>query len=299
MVVPRPDRGLVVLTGPQRVWFLQNTVTADLDALDDGRWTDSCFLTPKGKVVAHFRAGKLGERVVLDVDPPGTADLIGWFTRYRFRTQVEIQDASSGAFTVIGAGAHEPSTGAAGRVDDSPAGLRFFDTLGPHETVDVHAGTEPQDIAHLPVADPRLYEVLRVEAGAGRFGTDYGPETLPQEAGLTLAVSVTKGCYVGQEVMARLHFRGHVNRVLRKLTFNQPVTAGEQLLHDGRPVGRVTSSVVSPGQGPIGIGMVRVDVPDGTALQVPGAGPAVVGPIPEGTKVAAGPPQGAGPPQNV
>ncbi len=290
VVVARPEQGLVVLTGPQRVWFLQNTVTADLDAIESGTWTHSCFLTPKGKVVAHFRAGKLAERVVLDVDPPGTQDLIGWFTRYRFRTQVEVTDASSGCFTVIGPRTGESSQLPSRQVEEMEGEVRFIGDLGPHRLTDIHSQQPPPETDELPFASRQLYEVLRVEAGVGKFGTDYGPETLPQEAGLIFAVSVQKGCYVGQEVMARLHFRGHVNRVLRKLAFDGEVPVGAALLHDGRPVGRVSSSVVSPGRGPIGLGMVRVDVPAGEGLQVESGGSAVVGAVPAGTKVAAGPP---------
>jgi folate-binding Fe-S cluster repair protein YgfZ len=99
-------------------------------------------------------------------------------------------------------------------------------------------------------------------------------------------VSVEKGCYVGQETIARIHFRGHVNRVLRTLEFtDQLPAAGTKLFWNGGPAGTVKSTVVSPGRGPIGLGLVRVEPPAGAALDVDGGGQATVGPVPEGTKI--------------
>jgi folate-binding protein YgfZ len=265
------DQGLLRLTGPQRVWFLQNTVTNDVESVPSERWVASCFLDLKGKVVAHFRVGVLDEEIWLDVDPPGLAPLADWFTRNRFRTKVEIEVVERACHTVLG-----PLAGGDGAVTAQPA---FGFRLGDIPAADVFA-----DAPALPVAGGDVYEILRVEAGIGRFGVDYGPDTLPQEAGLTPIVSVTKGCYVGQEVMARLHFRGHVNRTLRKLRFDAPVEPGATLERDGSRVGTVTSSVVSPREGPIGIGMVRVEVDEGDALDAQGAS-ALPGPLPDGTKV--------------
>src|SRR5687768_17745095 len=104
-------RGLLRLTGPQATWFLGQTVTDDIDAATEGRWTASCFLTPKGKVVAHFRAGRMSDdHVLLDVDEPGTEPLLDWFTRYRFRTKVEFEDLSGDVTTVVGLRVLEPGT---------------------------------------------------------------------------------------------------------------------------------------------------------------------------------------------
>jgi folate-binding protein YgfZ len=147
----------------------------------------------------------------------------------------------------------------------------------------VAAGAVPLGLA--------AWEVARVEAGRPEWGLDMDDATLPQEANLDElhAISYTKGCYTGQEVVARIHFRGHVNRVLRTLHFDHALPdAGAKLLWDGRPVGSVTSAVNSPGRGAIGLGIVRVEAPDGARLEVEGGAAAVVGPIPEGTKVKVG-----------
>lgn len=123
----------------------------------------------------------------------------------------------------------------------------------------------------LDFADPAAVEVARVEAGLPRFGTDMDGETIPQEANLdTLgAISFNKGCYTGQEVVARIHFRGHVNRHLRWLTASEPLPIGG-VVHDaaGKEVGDVRSSVVSPSRGPLALAMVRREIEPGSEVQV-------------------------------
>jgi tRNA-modifying protein YgfZ len=214
VVIPRPDRGLLRLTGPQRIWFLENTVTNQIEGTAEGRWVETCFLDLKGKVLAHFRVGVLPEHGWLDVDPPGTADLVDWFVRYRFRTKVEIEDLSPGCFTVVGPAASELA--ADGEVRQTDGAVVFGGRLGALAIADVHAPELPEGAASLPRAGEELWDVLRLEHGIGRFGVDYGPTTLPQEAGLVPVVSVTKGCYVGQEVMARLWGQGECVRLVEQ-----------------------------------------------------------------------------------
>lgn len=284
VVVARADRGLVRLTGPQRVWFLQNTITADVEDAASGTWVESCFLEPKGHVIAHMRVGLAEDEVWLDVDPPA-AELVDWFVRYRFRTKVELEDASSGSFTVLGPPAARLA--GAGELRAHVDAVIFGDRLGNLPVAEVHAAARPEEIAGLETAPDSLYEIFRIEAGVGRFGVDYDSRTLPQEAGLTRVVSVEKGCYVGQEVVARLHFRGHVNKVLRPLTLEgaADVPVGRALLLDGKPVGKITSAAVSPERGPVALATVRVEPEEGTSLEIEGGGLAVLGPVPAGTKV--------------
>lgn len=273
-----PSRRLVRLTGPQRIWFLQNTVTADVDNVDEGRWVESCFLDPKGRVQAHFRVGIREEEVWLDVAPDADR-LAQWFQTYRFRTKVEIETVTRRTFTVLGPEAR----------DVAPEGvvsgdLAFGYSLGDVPAVDVHTEEEPSGRQ----APADLYDIFRIEAGLGAFGIDFGERDLPQEAGLTRAVSVEKGCYVGQETIARIHFRGHINKVLRPLRFDGEAGVGAELSLDGASVGRVTSVARSPRVGYVGIGMVRVEPPEGAHLSLPDGGTATIGPVPEGTKVKTG-----------
>lgn len=286
VVVDRPGRGLIRLTGEQRVWFLQNTVTSDVEAIAPGAWAWSLFLDHKGHVLARFRVGVLDDAIWLDVDPPATSDLVDWFVRYRFRTKVEIEDRTTAAHAVVGPGA--AGVAAAGAIVERDGAIVFGDVLGDVPVADVHASEAPVWLAELPAGDAGLIDVLRVEAGVGAFGVDYGPDTLPQEAALASVVSVTKGCYVGQEVMSRLHFRGHVNRSVRSLRLVgvEPEAAiGRDLRQDGKVVGRVTSAVTSPSDGPIALGIVRMEVEPEAEVELDG-GTAVVGPVPDGTTTA-------------
>ncbi len=285
-----PSARLVRLTGPQRIWFLQNTITTDVEGVDAGRWVESFLLEPKGKVFAHFRVGILSDEIWLDVDS-SAPELADRLQSMRFRTKVEIEWLERTRSTVVGP--ESGTFGASGETKLDPASLSFGSTIGDIPVVDVHerdagAVTALDDV---PIAHPDLYEILRVEGAVPAFGVDYGTENLPQEAGLTLAVSVEKGCYIGQETIARIHFRGHINKVVRPLTLDgvDPRSAvGRDLALDGRKVGRITSAVQAPGKGPIGLGMVSVDPTDGSALEIEGGGKAVVGAIPAGTKIKSG-----------
>ena len=225
----------------------------------------------------------LGDDVWIDIDPP-TTDLVEWFTKYRFRTKVDIEDRSGTVRTFAGQDA--ASLTADGDVRALEDAVVFGAALGDVPIAIVH-GDVPIDAT--PASDDEL-ELLRIEAGVPRFGVDYTTDNLPQEAGLTHIVPVDRGCYVGQETVARIHFRGHVNRVVRTLSF-EDVSAddlvGRALSLDEQRVGVVTSAIASPRRGVVGIGMVRVEPPAGAAVEVESGGTAVLGPVPEGTKVKA------------
>ncbi len=284
-----PSADLVRLTGSQRIWFLQNTITTDVEGVDAGRWVESFLLEPKGKVFAYFRVGILTDAVWLE--SRSAPDLCEQLLSMRFRTKVEIESVERARSTVLGPGSR--IFGSPGETTLDPTSLSFGATLGDVPTVDVYEGDAGalSALDDVPIAHPYLYEILRVEAAVPAFGVDYGTDNLPQEAGLTRAVSVEKGCYIGQETIARIHFRGHINKVVRPLTLDgvdPSSSVGHDLTLDGRKVGRITSAVESPTRGPIGLGMVGVDPTDGTALEIEGGGSAVVGAIPAGTKIKSG-----------
>jgi len=132
----------------------------------------------------------------------------------------------------------------------------------------------------VPAVPEAAAEVLRVESGRPRYGLDLDDATIPQEAGLNdRAVSFTKGCYVGQETVARLHYRGKPNRHLRGLRLSAPVATGTPLVLGEREVGRVGSSVVSPRFGPIALAIVRREAGVGDELAA-GSAVAVVAELP-------------------
>jgi folate-binding protein YgfZ len=263
-----PVTRLIRLTGPQRAWFLQNTITADIEAAEPGDVVESCLLDERGRVFAHFFCGITEEEIWISDEPAYGPRLAGWFVSRRFRTKVEIEERDEPLRTLIGAsaGGFTPCS--------------FPRSLGTLPIIDRFGGSDVVD------APFELYELLRIEAGVPRFGVDYGERTLPHEAGLVRTLATDKGCYVGQETVARLRFRGHVNKVLRTLRFSDEVATGTDLTFDGEVVGRVTSFADSPRLGPTGIGMVRVEPEEGSVLAA-GDVEAVVGPLPEGTKVKA------------
>ena len=107
-------------------------------------------------------------------------------------------------------------------------------------------------------------EILRVESGRPRFGREMSNATIPQEAGIDArAVSFTKGCYIGQETVARLHYRGKPNRHLRGLRLEAPVTGDEAIAHEAREVGRIGTAVTSPAHGPIALAVIRREAEPG------------------------------------
>jgi folate-binding protein YgfZ len=288
VVVEMPRRlRLVRAGGPQALWFLQNTVTADVEAVEDGAWVESTFLTPKGKLLAHMRIGRIGDDLYLDIDTADVSAFVEHLVAQRFRTKVEFEPLDLRAFAVLGPEAATIADAGVALVRDDA--VVFGDRFGDVAVAVVHAFERPAWLA-FPEGDLATYDVLRVEGGVGAFGVDFGGDDLPQEAGLSRALSVSKGCYVGQETVARIHFRGHINRVVRPIGFDAASAdglVGKTLHLDGQTVGKVTSAVSSPRRGVVGLGMVRVEPREGARLEVDGGGRATVGPIPEGTKVKA------------
>ena len=127
-----------------------------------------------------------------------------------------------------------------------------------------------------PVSEPAA-ECVRIEQGLPRYGIDLDDSVIPQEAGLNeRAVSFTKGCYVGQETVARLHYRGKPNRHLRGLRLSAPAAPGDELKLGEKVVGRLGSSVESPALGPIGLALVRREAAPGDTVDVDGVSALIV-----------------------
>jgi folate-binding protein YgfZ len=164
--------------------------------------------------------------------------------------------------------------------------------LAPAEAWDLWLAAEAAEAAFAALTDAGAveasfgdWEARRVERGVPRFGPDFGPDTLPQETGLEeRAVSYDKGCYLGQEVVARIHYRGGVNKGLRGLDLGTapPPAAGAEVLHDGRPAGSLGTAVVSPALGrTVALAILHQRAGEaGTEVEVAGAGPATVRDLP-------------------
>ena len=231
--VDRSDRGFVVVRGPDTFSFLQALVSADLDGVADGDAVHSLLLSPQGKLDVDFRLVRVGDDAWLDCDPGLGAQLAASLNRFKIRVDAEVVDVTGefGMLTHVGgAGASSP---------DAPDGVRVVptrwghDLVGPHDRLPRHS-----------VVDPVAFEAWRIEQGIPVQPVDVDETTIPQEAFLEQdAVSFTKGCFLGQELVCRIDTRGHVNRFLRRFTQIEgdwPVP-GAEVVSGGKVVGALTS----------------------------------------------------------
>jgi folate-binding protein YgfZ len=311
-VVDRSDRGKLALTGAGAIEFLNGQVTNELADLRAGEGRYAAFLTHKGKMLGDVRILAVGAgdgaatappgELLLDAERVALQALFDMIRRFKVGFAVELHKRTvergllsligpeSGRVAGIGDGADdEPRAHAAGAVATLPAehanaaveidGIR---ALAVRTDVGVDLLCDAGDTERLRDAlvgrgasavSEQAAECLRVERGRPRYGVDIDENTIPQEAGLNeRAVSFTKGCYVGQETVARLHYRGKPNRHLRGLRLSAPVATGEELRLGDRSVGHVGSVALSPALGPIALALVRREAAPGDTAAVGDAG---------------------------
>jgi hypothetical protein len=281
-IVDRADRGQVRVTGPDARSFLQALVSADLDALASGQGAESLLLTPQGKLDVAFRVLVVDDDVWLDCDPGFGARLAASLNRFRIRVKADVIDRTGeeamvsligpevvSRFAVVPHAMHEHVAWADARVVRTAHGV---DVLGPALAVE-RARSELSGHGW-PMVEPVAYEAWRIEQGIPAQPFDVDDATIPQEAELERdAVSFTKGCFLGQELVCRIDSRGHVNRFLRRLTAidGDWPPRGAEMVVDGRVVGALTS-VAAPEVPTGALGYVRreVDVPAEVELRWPG-----------------------------
>jgi folate-binding protein YgfZ len=239
----RLDRGYVAVTGPEAGDFLERMVSNEVVTLEPGEARQALLLTPKSRIVAPLRVVREGDRGFLLITESGLADTVAsTLTRARFAAKCEIEVKPYRGYLRLG-----PGDGF--RNDDY--GVEAWESWDEDER---------------DAADPAGLEPLRIEAGTPAWGKELDETILPAEAGLDEThVSFTKGCYPGQEPIARLHYRGHPNRRLCVLEVAEASPDDEIVLGE-RAVGRVTSAV--PGRA---LGYIRREVPDDAALKIGGA----------------------------
>jgi folate-binding protein YgfZ len=276
-LVDRSERGKLALTGPEAKEFLHGQVTNDIDALAPGRGCYAAFLTHKGKMLGDLRVLDLGDELFLDTERVALQELFTMIRRYKLGRNVELHKRTleRALLSVVGPAARsllsvgpEEHDNRAGEVGGVPVTLVATD-VGVDVICDADRAGEVKAALGLPEVAEAVAEIVRVERGRPRYGVDLDDSVIPQEAGLNeRAVSFTKGCYVGQETVARLHYRGKPNRHLRGLRLSEPVASGEPLRLGEREVGRVGSSVVSPAHGPIALAIVRREAAPGDEVVV-------------------------------
>jgi tRNA-modifying protein YgfZ len=242
MDVAAREREFVRVAGPAAADYLQRMVSNDVQALAAGDACPALLLTAKARVIAPLVVLRRADDDFLLLTEPGLGDVVRThLERMRLRAQCEIEPEEHESVLVFG--------GTDGFATDWP---------GAREVLD--AGLEPT------LADEAL-ELRRIEAGVPGWQREIDDRILPAEAGLDAThVSFSKGCYPGQEPVARLHFRGHPNRRLRVLELDGLPDDDAPLLHDGREVGRVTSAARREDGTVVALAYVRTEVPNDAPL---------------------------------
>lgn len=302
------NRGKILIEGADARKFLHGLCTSDITGLEELTGCYTALTDIKGKMIADARVMWFGDRLLLDVEPSVTQAVLEHLDKYTVGADATVRDltAEIGTLTIQGPASPRVLSDLFGDqvspldemevletdFDEEPlfvVGSSFtgeigFDLLAPKKTLadlwetllDTGAGMRPVGMNTL--------EMLRVEAGIPRFLHDMDQQTIPLEANLERAVSFNKGCYLGQEVIAKIRDRGRVNRQLTGLLLPR----GE-LPNDGTPiyagdknVGKLTSRIDSPALGrPIALGYVHRDHREtGTQLRLEGGGEAEVTPLP-------------------
>jgi folate-binding protein YgfZ len=274
-LVDRSDRGKLLLTGAEAAEYLQGQVTNDVESLSAGDGCYAALLTHKGKVVADMRVLRGPDWIRIDTEPHAVRALARNVQMYSIGRDVQLADetAERAILSLIG-------PGAAGALDAEPPAAEHSFVEGRHGLyvrtdlgVDVLCPADRADAVKVALGvegvDPAAAELVRIESGRPRHGIDFDAETIPQEAGLNeRAVSFTKGCYVGQETVARLHYKGRPNRHLRGLKLSEPGHTGDVVVLGDREVGRLGSTAVSPVHGPIALALIRREAAPGAEVAV-------------------------------
>jgi tRNA-modifying protein YgfZ len=271
----RSDRGKLELTGPQRAWFLHQILTQSFEDIEPGEARDAALITAHGRMVGYMEALATDDALRLHFEPELIETLPDALQRYVFATQVTITDVTKdfGLVLVVGPDWEDRARAAAPDVVPHrtlslgvPAGYLW---VAADLVDDVLAALEE---AGLQEASEDELEALRVERGMARWGREMTEKTLPPEVGLDdIAVHYDKGCYVGQEAMAKIRFRGKVNRKLRRLRADSSLAVGSELTLDDSKVGTVTSAA-----GAQALALVRYTVEPGTKVTAGGAEATVV-----------------------
>jgi tRNA-modifying protein YgfZ len=252
----RVPRDVVVVSGPDATSFLQNLLSQDLDPVAVGQTVPALLLQPQGKLLVMLRAARTSpDSWSCDCDAGSGAVLAEGLNRFKIRVKVDIEQVTGVEMLAV-RGADPPDD--VEGVRPAPGGWDVVRMPAELDAIAARIG--------VPAGDADAYDRWRIEAGVPRMGVDVDDRTIPQEAGLELtAVSFTKGCFVGQELVCRIDTRGHVNRHLRRLRGDQTLAAGAEVVADGTAVGTVTTAV-----GNVALALLRREVQPGATVRAGG-----------------------------
>ncbi|MBA2240164.1 MAG: folate-binding protein YgfZ [Solirubrobacterales bacterium] len=282
-LLERPERRIIRLTGADAVDYLQGQLTQDIEAIAPGESRYAALLDRKGHMQSDMRVLRVSERELLcELEPVGFDRVVRHLGMYKIGREVEVADAGDEliVLSLIGPASVEVAgigpVGAEGTIREAEIdGVKAL-AVASDQGIDLFASRDAAEQLHAalrqagaePVDEPAA-EIVRVESGRPRFGLEMSERTMPAEAGIIeRAVSFTKGCYIGQETVARLHHRGKPNRHLRGLRLEAPVPPGEPVSKQGKEVGRLGTSVLSPARGAIGLAILRREAEPGDRVEV-------------------------------
>jgi len=263
-------RGRIAVRGRDRARLLHNLASNEVKRLAAGSGCYAFLLSPQGRIQADFTLLAFDDHMLLDTEPELREKVIQHIRRYIVADQVELEDvtASTGAIALEGPEAAHVLANAGGSAPTSDYQHAAWGEGGEVTVARISLTGQPGFRIYAPLGEAdgiirRLSEagarpageedarVVRMENGRPRYGEDIRDTSLPQETGQMRAVSFTKGCYLGQEIVERIRAQGHVNRKLVRLRLAStlPAAAGAKLTADGAEAGEITSSIYSPAQG--------------------------------------------------
>jgi folate-binding protein YgfZ len=251
------NRGLIAVWGKEAGQFLDGLVTNAVKGLEDGGQMLAAFPDAKGRLIAVVRVLRQGERYLFETEATTREAVHQNLFRFTFAGDFFVEDLSDAHvyFEIFGPkqDVYHPEVGerfAGGVAFELPYGAGYFMPTGLVDHFrDFLTMKDQNDCQQV---DDELYEVLRIESGIPKYGVDMDETTVVPELGLEGLVSYNKGCYIGQEIIARIHFRGHVAKQLTGVVSEPPASAGGQFVGEeltssaGKPAGKITSATYSP-----------------------------------------------------
>lgn len=296
-LVDRSNRDVLTVSGPDRLGWLHSICSQHLSALQDGDATEALVLSPHGHVEQHWQVAELDGTVWIDTEPGAAPTVLGYLEKMRFLKRVELADVSAAwsVLSLVGpatsttlalAGLPVPEPGRAVPIEDGGFVRRMAWPGADAADLIVPAGASATMAARLEDAGAApsglwAFEALRITARRPRLGFETDHRTIPHEVGwIGTAVHLDKGCYRGQETVARVHNLGRPPRALVLVHLSGETEdlppAGTEILADGRAVGFLGTALHHWELGPIGLGVVKRSVVEkGTAAPLTAAGVAL------------------------
>jgi len=263
------ERGKLAVSGPQRAWFLHQVLTQAFEDIAPGEARDTAMITSHGRMTGYLETIATDDAIMCHFEPELRTSLSETLARYVFATRVEILDVTDDWGLVLTVGdralqtARRECPGALAHPTRSFGASAFYLWTPPAEMDALLGALRGAGVAE--GSDVEL-EALRITRGTPRWGREMGPKTIPQEAGIEeRAVHFDKGCYLGQEAMAKIHFRGKVNRKLFRLKSAGALRPGAEVMSVEGKVGTVTSAV-----GGRAFALLRYNVEPGSEVHVEG-----------------------------